>query len=358
MQKRDFNGKRLKDARLFRGLTLTKLAEKTGISKQSLSLYENGKNSPDYVKARVLASTLGFPNEFLLQQDPWDTSTEVTYFRSLSSATKMSRISLSTKLEYVAKMYQTLLTYIEFPEPNLPEISFDGSDDDLDEAEVNDTQRQIEEIAQQVRTFWNIGDGPIDNLQLLLEKNGIIVTGFSCNDERIDAFSQRTTLNKDDLYLIAVVVGRKPEVRIRFDMAHELGHILLHPWSESLELITKQEFRSRETQANMFASSFLLPKRSFSDDVMAYPTDLDYYVHLKKKWKVSVQAMAYRSHQLGLITGNQFQYMMRQISKKGWRKKEPGDSPYYLNDNVFQSAIDLLIEEGVLSPEGIRSGSN
>lgn len=44
---------------------------------------------------------------------------------------------------------------------------------------------------------------------------------------------------------------------------------------------------------------------------------------------------------------------MRQISKKGWRKKEPGDSPYYLNDNVFQSAIDLLIEEGVLSPEGI-----
>ena len=61
---------------------------------------------------------------------------------------------------------------------------------------------------------------------------------------------------KDDIYFIAVALGNRPEGRIRFDMAHELGHILLHPWSEDLEAITKDEFKARERQANMFASAF------------------------------------------------------------------------------------------------------
>ncbi len=353
MDKKIFNGKRLKNARLFRGLTLTELAENTGISKQSLSLYENEKNTPEHERVRALATTLKFPYEFFFQTDACETITEVTYFRSLASATKMSRTAQSLKLEYVAKMYEVLLNYIEFPPLNLPEISFDGSDDEFDDVRIDDTQRQIEIIAQKVREFWGVGDAPIKNLQFLLEKNGLIVTGFDTHEEKIDAFSQRTIVGTGDMYFIAVALGQRPEGRIRFDMAHELGHILLHPWSENIELITKEEFKAREKQANMFASAFLLPKSSFSKDVEAYPTDLKYYQFLKKKWKVSIQAMVYRSNQLGIITDNQFQYMMRQISKNGWRTKEPDDTPCTLNENIFQGAIDLLKEDNILSPAGI-----
>lgn len=60
--------------------------------------------------------------------------------------------------------------------------------------------------------------------------------------------------------------------------------------------------------------------------------------------------MAYRTNQLGIITDNQFQYMMPQISKNGWCTKEPGDTPYSLNENIFQGAIDLLVEEKILKP--------
>ena len=42
-----------------------------------------------------------------------------------------------------------------------------------------------------------------------------------------------------------------------------------------------------------------------------------------------MQAMIYRAHQLKAITDNQYQYMMRQVSKKGWRTNELGDTPYY-----------------------------
>ena len=63
-----------------------------------------------------------------------------------------------------------------------------------------------------------------------------------------------------------------------------------------------------------------------------------------------MQAMIYRAHQLKAITDNQYQYMMRQVSKKGWRTNEPGDTPYYFNENIFQGAIDVLFEADYLNP--------
>lgn len=352
MIEKKFYGERLRSARMYRGLTLTELAKRTEISKQSLSLYENDNNTPDYMKVRRLASELNFPYDYFFQKDSYAAKTETTYFRSLASATKKDRTAQSIKLEYVAKMYEILMEFISFPEMNLPSVDFVGCDD-VFECENEDAIQEIEDIAAQVRKYWDIGTGPIKDLQYLLEKNGIIVTGFDTNEDKIDAFSQRTIVAGNDIYFIAVALGNRPEGRIRFDMAHELGHILLHPWSEDLEAITKDEFKARERQANMFASAFLLPRDSFGKDIASYPTDLKYYQFLKNKWKVSIQAMIYRAHQLGIMSDNQYQYLMRQVSKNGWRIKEPGDVPYSLNENIFQGAIDLLIEQNVLTTKEI-----
>lgn len=352
MIEKKFYGERLRSARMYRGLTLTELAKRTEISKQSISLYENDNNTPDYMKVRLLASELNFPYDYFFQKDSYAAKTETTYFRSLASATKKDRTAQSIKLEYVAKMYEILLEFISFPEMNLPSVNFVGCDD-VFECENEDAIQEIEDIVAQVRKYWDIGTGPIKDLQYLLEKNGIIVTGFDTNEDKIDAFSQRTIVAGNDIYFIAVALGNRPEGRIRFDMAHELGHILLHPWSEDLEAITKDEFKARERQANMFASAFLLPRDSFGKDIASYPTDLKYYQFLKNKWKVSIQAMIHRTHQLGIMSDNQYQYLMRQVSKNGWRIKEPGDVPYSLNENIFQGAIDLLIEQNVLTTKEI-----
>ena len=104
----------------------------------------------------------------------------------------------------------------------------------------------------------------------------------------------------------------------------------------------------------MFASALLLPKDSFYRDIAAYATDIDYYKHLKKKWRVSMQAMMYRARQLNIITGNQFSYMMRQVSKNGWRKHEPGDVPGCLNSTIFQGALDILFDGGYLNSHELR----
>ena len=132
-------------------------------------------------------------------------------------------------------------------------------------------------------------------------------------------------------------------------MAHELGHILMHACGEDNEDVSKDEFNAREKQANFFASALLLPRETFTRSVSAYPINVDYYGTLKRKWKVSMQAMMYRARQIGIITNNQFQYMMRIVSKNGWRTKEPGDVPGQISDTIFQGAIDLLFDGGYLT---------
>ena len=353
---RKFRGDRLKKARQYRGKTITELAALTGISKQSLSLYENG-TMPDYERVFKIATELHFPYDYFMQEDSNQVKTGVTYFRSLASATKINRTAQSTKLEFVAKIYETLSKYVNFPPLNLPKISFTGCNDEYSIEEERKMTEEIESIARSVRKHWDLDDEPIDNMQLLLEENGIIITGFDVNT-KIDAFSQRILVDDSPFYIIAVTQGKMPKGRIYFDMAHELAHILMHPWSEDLDYLTKDQFNLRERQANMFASAFLLPAESFAIDVSLYPTDFSYYYHLKKKWKCSVAAMLYRAHELNIISSNQFQYMMRRYSKNGWKNGEKDDAPYYLNENIFQGAIDLLFNEKVFTPTTLMKELN
>ena len=339
-----FNGQRLKEALQFRGLRMTELAKQTGISKQSLSLYANGENMPPFENVQKIAKALDFPFEFYMSEDYCTTATDNTYFRSQASASKLVQNAQKIKLEYVAKVYEVLLNYVDFPARNLPSIFFRGTENLL-EADSDEILEQIESIAKTVRLHWGMGMGPIDNMQYLLESNGIIVTGFKNVGGKIDAFSQRINVkNHGTVFVIALAVGEKPDVRLRFDMCHELGHILMHNWDDSNETLSKEEFNALEKQANMFASALLLPRETFGRDVAPYATNVEYYRTLRKKWGVSMQAMMYRARQLGLISANQFQYMMRTVSAKGWRMHEPGDTPGKLNSTIFQSAVDVLFD--------------
>lgn len=339
------NGEHLKTARLFRGLSLADLSDKTGITKQALSLYENETIKPEIAKLLLISDALNFPVEYFMSEEQFNVKTESTYFRSLLSTSKIARTAQSVRLEFIAKLYEVLIDYVDFPDRDLPNITFNGQDGGNDASETE----EIESIATQCRKVWGLGSEPISDLQKLIESKGIIVTSLDTKENEIDAFSQRIIIDNFSVYIV-VLNSSKNYVRARFDLAHELGHILLHPWSENIEELSKQEFKERESQANKFAGAFLLPKDSFGNDISHYPTKLDYYVHLKSKWNVSIQAMIYRAHQLGIINTSQYQYLMRQISKRGWRFNEPGDKPYTMGKTLLQEAVELLFSEGVLSP--------
>ena len=186
-----------------------------------------------------------------------------TYFRSQASTTKRARVAASQKTKYVASLYEILLSKIDFPQLNLPDTRMYDFEENFQDVDSDEAVSKIERLAEYVRDYWGLGNGPIDNLQYLLESNGIVVTGFKNEDSSIDAYSQQINVNGEDVYVVVLAIGKKPLERLRFDMAHELGHLLMHRWSiEDTEgEVSKDEFNAREKQANIFASAFFAAEK-------------------------------------------------------------------------------------------------
>jgi len=331
-----FNGERLKAARIYRGLTVAELAEKLGLQRQTVSMYENNKlNNPELTTIANMSNVLGFPKRFFLESDETEIKNGSTYFRALLTTSKKYRSEQIQKVDFIVKLYRYLSEYIEFPEGNLPQENHDNP----------------EEAATKLREFWNLGDKPLDNLIYLVEQNGILVTMFDTNTDDIDAFSQLVSVDKVERYIIGCSKNKGTAARIHFDIAHELGHIMLHEWSEDIETLSKDEFKEKEKEANAFASAFLLPKDAFIKDVGVYADNLAFYVELKKKWKVSISAMVRRSYNLGLLDSETYQQLMRTMQKKGIKKKEPLDDILYTaQPSLLRTSVQMLLEQNVLTP--------
>jgi Zn-dependent peptidase ImmA (M78 family) len=202
-----------------------------------------------------------------------------------------------------------------------------------------------------LREHWKIGNKPIDDIVYLVESNGLIVTDFATSTGDVDAFSHRIVCGEKETYLIGYSQNKKTAARIHFDIAHELGHILLHNWNEDLENIDKEDFKDIEQEAHSFASAFLLPEKEFSEDVRPYATNLAYYAELKKRWKVSIAAMIRRSKDLGIISNDDYSKLMRNMQKQGIRKVEPLDDELRTAEpSLLRQAIKILFEENVFTP--------
>ena len=334
------NCERLKEARLFRRMTMADLAQIVGINKQAISQFENCKNSPEPMTLRRIADALRFPYSFFVEADPPSTVGN-TYFRALYSSKKKDLAAQQVKAKYLAKIHSVLSLKVKFKPLNLPDF---GGDKII----------TIEEVAMRTRQHWDLGDAPIPNMVAVHESNGIIVGEFATESREIDAFYQY--YEEDDYPTYCVILGtdKRSFYRRQFNCAHELGHILLHERYSDLNEIDKDEFREREDEANAFAAAFLLPAQAFGNDVAAYPNRLGHYVELKKKWNVSIMAMIMRAYALGCLSANQYSYLMRQMSTRGYRQTEPlDDSIEYKHPCALKQSINLLLSKGNMSGEDI-----
>lgn len=92
-----------------------------------------------------------------------------------------------------------------------------------------------------------------------------------------------------------------------------------------------------------------MPKETFIQDLKMV-NDLEDYVELKKKWIVPISAIILRAYQLGEISYKKYMYLMNEMDKKGWLKKEP------LEENIkatspmlLKKSIDVLIDNNIMS---------
>jgi Zn-dependent peptidase ImmA (M78 family)/transcriptional regulator with XRE-family HTH domain len=332
-----FNGSRLKLARIYCGMTTDELGEKLGISRQGISQFENRKNDPSLSTLISLASILHFPVSFFTQDDVnrGEDNVGSTYFRQLLTTSKKYQQEQIAKMKFVARIYSFLNQYVEFPHINLPNLAPDISP---------------EHAAKSLRDFWNLGNAPITNIIRVMENNGIVVTSFKTSTDDVDAYSHKL----NDLFIVVLSKNKQVAARTNFDAAHELGHILLHNWYEDLDSLSREEFKSRESEANAFASAFLLPKEAFRYDFDCLGQrgrGLERFVAMKQKWHVSIEALLYRARELDLITTTQYQSLYRLLHKKGWYHNEPCDDTIpFVSPVMLKSAVSLLLKENVFTP--------
>ncbi|QDX24822.1 ImmA/IrrE family metallo-endopeptidase [Sphingomonas suaedae] len=322
---------RLRDARKVLRLSQEELGEKVGVTRQAISAFERGSRSPEPATFAALAAALDQPLGFFTSEDaPTFGDFSTRFYRKFGPETIRRQEACDTYSMWFTQVARHFDALVNYPAVNVPE--YDPADFGED---------GIDEIAEKVRADWGLGLGPISNVMALLESNGIIACKYEMSGESVEAFSFWNGTRP----FIFMASEKDAGVRSRFDLAHELGHLVMHRHIEQSEIADKATLKEIERQADRFAGAFLLPKHSFPNEV--FSPRLDAFVELKRRWKVSIGAMVYRCSDLGIFDENQILNLRKQISFRKWRTKEPLDDPRIIpveSPRLLAKAFGLVAE--------------
>lgn len=326
------NAKRLKQLRLARGLSLDALAAEMGgiITKQALSKYELGKATPSPVVLNKLAAALGIKAAYLWSEPSF--SVRFIAYRKGSGLLKGEQ----KRVESV--IIQSLEDRIR-----LQDLTGESNGALLPIRKLNVRKIADAELAaEKMRESWRIGQAPIANVTDMLEDHLVHVLEVEA-DEQFDGISA-VVLNGEGNIKAAVVVSR-PAIageRQRLNLAHELGHLVLNISKETDE----------EKAAFRFAAAFLAPAESLYKEVgnkrvFIQPEEL---LILKQRFGISMQALLYRLHDLGVITDSYYKKWCMDINRLRWKKQEPCELPSERPQWLRRSVLRAL-GEGFLTKE-------
>jgi len=335
-------GKNLADARNRHGYSMQDIADFIGVRRQYIHKIESGKDVSPLTddNINIISERLGVSPEYFFEERYISISSEKLHFRS---------VSIPNYIKERAKIYvEDVISVCSFVKDYISPLGLDFPKFDLDEKIHTDSidtnslcKNELERVSLEVREYLGLGFGPISNMVRVLETNGIIVTSKKDISDKVDAFCN------DDYFPVVVRNENKSAVRCRFDLAHELGHLILHKGINNDVL----ENPFIEKQANYFASCFLLPRISFIKEfppIIKGRIPWEKLLNIKYRWRVSLAALIKRAFDLELIKESIYRKAFILLTNKGWRTKEPGDSIYDQNyiemekPEVIRNAITIV----------------
>lgn len=316
-----FSPVRLRLARQRRGLTLTRLAEESTISLRSLTNYENNATEqPSDESLHKLAAALDVSPEYFHRDEIEPVPVEAVSFRKLSKTSATKRDAVLSSATLALELFDVIDRHFKLPDPGIPTY------DKLAPAQA----------AEMVRQTWGLGDKPIQNMIHLTEARGVRVMSLAHDYTDIDAFC----FFRDSVPYMFVNTTKSGE-RQRFDVAHELGHLVLHDERD----MTPKDSREREAEANGFAA-FLMPATGLHAQTM-WSASIQKILAAKKHWKVSAMAMTHRLHELEMLNDWQYRSTVVALSKAGYRSSEP--------DGMIPESSQLL-RKVLFGPKGVSLG--
>jgi Zn-dependent peptidase ImmA (M78 family)/transcriptional regulator with XRE-family HTH domain len=317
-----FDPWRLQLAREALGRTKVELATEIGVSAAAISQFEHGSSRPALATLKRLALALDVPSSFFEHRPPLvrEAQASTPFFRSLRSTPQILRTKARARALLVRETVAVLEQSVRLPEVRLPRELY------VDESAERD---ELETAAATARAQLGVPGGPVANVVRLMEAHGVCVSRLRVTDERVSAFSQWI----DGRPVVMLSSDKMDAARSRFDAAHELGHLVLHPEPEAGNALL-------ERQADAFAAAFLMPARDIAAQ-LPRRFSLASYLELKRVWGVSVAALLYRGRSLGVITETAYRRAVITMSSQYGRRREPGDLGPAERALMLQRAAEL-----------------
>ena len=339
-----FSGSRLKEAREARQVTSLALAEIVGITRASISAYERGCHNPSPEVLERISTGLGFKTEFFLRADE-PTVHQTVFERARSSATQAVRKRARHRRTWLRETIQYLTEFVSIPDPNLPDFGVSTNWQSI-------SRPQIEAFARDARRYWNMGDGPISDVTLLAENNGVIICLIPMNANNLDAFSLWD--EQDNRPYVVLGNDSQSAFRTRFNVCHELGHLILHKNLSVLDMDDSASLKVLEKQADQFSASFLTPSGAFSNDVVV-PT-LDQFRMLKARWRTSIKMMIHRSEELEMIDSADARRLYINYNRREWNIQEPLDQETKVEEpRLVKKIFEVIVDNSILRPSQIAA---
>lgn len=342
-----FFGEKLQSVRELNGLSRKELADKLNLSEQAIWQYENQYTVPKFEVANELKKVFNVKAQFFYTE-PF--ATNISKVESIAYRAEDREARKKTKMEttfidftsYFLDKFESKLNLPTSPLPSLRDESIQLYNMSM---ETNDRLLQLEKIAENARKRLDVQS----NSELLykLELSGIYILEKNMGTS-IDAYSTWTSQEKS-----FIILGNKKKsaVRRNFDLAHELGHLLLH-YKVDMDSLTKDEHKIIEKEANDFASFFLLPKEQFLKDFLTISkkSNPESYLDLKMKYMVSIGALEYRAYKMGLLTFEENRYFYATLNRKDYKKNEPLDEDIaIIRPGKVRSLLDLIFKNHLFS---------
>ena len=325
-----FDGGRLTLARLLAGLRKSDLAALVDKSPTAVAAWESGAKRPTAATVAQLALSLSVePNFFSVRPEDIAAASSTPHFRSLRSTSQLARDQAFAYGQLAVDVASSFEKHVEFPEANVPSLPVSVDDAAGDGPEL---------AATLVRQEWGIAAGPVGHLVRMLENHGILVVFSPPATASVDAYSFDSRLRP----VVILNPAKRDYYRQRFDVAHELGHLVMHGDAEPGGRIV-------EDQAHRFAAELLMPAEQIG---YLLPASMGGRVwqslaRLKEQWGVSLQALLYRARWLGRLSDVSYRNAMMTLSARGWRRDEPGLVSAIEQPSLLPRAVELLEQEGI-----------
>ena len=299
-------GQRLKALREMRGLSQADLAERMTeagcrITPQAIYKYEKGKMSPDSTMLIGLADALGTSPDAFLR--PAGMKVEGLAFR------KQSSLGVKKQKAIVTMVAEAVNRYVEIEDILGLNAVFDRSPFAMPVS----TPDEAKAVARQLRKEWNLGEDGIARVIPLLEEHHVRVIEIE-SEEKFDGLSGWAGA-------MPIVIVKKEEKeekteRKRFTALHEMGHLVLNMPDDI-------EDKDREKLCHQFANEVLLPEsvvRERLGDSGNKVLSMQELIELQKRFGISVDAIVYKLHDMGVINDSRLSAHFRKKSNEAYKK--------------------------------------